>query len=68
MCFSTQTMPTAEAIKEAIHIQHMLSKIFRRRVSGTTTIWEDNQSCIAYSHNALVSEKTKHVDLLYHFV
>jgi hypothetical protein len=46
----------------------MLSEIFSRRVSGTTTIWEDNHSCIAYSQNALVSEKTKHIDLKYHFV
>jgi len=58
----------ADATKEAIHIRQMLSEIFSRPVSGTTTIWEDNQSCIAYSQNALVSEKTKHIDLKYHFV
>jgi hypothetical protein len=46
----------------------MLFEIFSRPVSGTTTTWEDNESCITYSLNALVSEKTKHVDLLYHFV
>jgi hypothetical protein len=46
----------------------MLSEIFYRPVNGTTTIREDNQSCIAYSHNALVSEKTKHIDLKYHFL
>jgi hypothetical protein len=46
----------------------MLSEIFSRPISGTTTIWEDNQRCIAYSHNALVSEKTKHIDLKYHFM
>jgi kynurenine formamidase len=46
----------------------MVSEIFSRPFSGTTTIWEDNQSCIAYSQNALVSEKTKHIDMKYHFV
>jgi hypothetical protein len=46
----------------------MLSEIFSRPVNGTTTIWEDNHSCIAYSQNALVSEKTKHIDLKYQFV
>jgi hypothetical protein len=46
----------------------MLSEIFSRPVSGTTTIKEDNQSCIAYSPNALVSEKTKHIDLKCRFV
>jgi hypothetical protein len=51
-----------------MHIQQMLSEIFSRQVSGTTTILEDKQSCIAYSHNVLVSEKTKYIDLKYHFV
>jgi kynurenine formamidase len=46
----------------------MVSDIFCRPVTGTTTIWEDNQSCIAYSQKALVSEKTKHIDMKYHFV
>jgi hypothetical protein len=55
----------ADAIKEAIHIRQMLSEIFSRPVSGTTIMWEDNQKCIAYSHNAPVSEKTKHIELKY---
>jgi hypothetical protein len=46
----------------------MLSDIFSGHVSGTTNIWEDNHSCIAYSQNVSVSEKTKHIDLKYHFV
>jgi hypothetical protein len=31
-------------------------------------IWEDNQSAIAYSRNALVNEKTKHIGLKWHFL
>jgi hypothetical protein len=58
----------ADATKEAIHIRHMLLEIFSRHVSETTTIWEDNQSYIACSHNARVSEKTKHIDLKCHFL
>jgi hypothetical protein len=57
-----------DAAKEAIHIQQMLSEILCRPVSETTTISEENQSRIAYSQNALVSEKTKHIDMKYHFV
>jgi hypothetical protein len=34
----------------------------------TETIWEDNQSAIAYSHNALVNEKAKHIGLKWHFL
>jgi hypothetical protein len=37
-------------------------------ITETTTIWEDNQSAIAYSQNALVSEKTKHIGLKWHFL
>jgi kynurenine formamidase len=43
-------------------------EVFIQPVSGTTTIWEDNRSCLAYSKNTLVIEKTKHIDLKYHFV
>jgi hypothetical protein len=40
-----------------------MGEIVDESVDGTTTIWEDNQSAIAYSHNTLVSEKTKHINL-----
>jgi hypothetical protein len=45
-----------------------MGEIFDELINGTTTIWEDNQSAIAYSQNALVSEKTKHIDLKWHFL
>jgi hypothetical protein len=43
-------------------------EIFNAPITETTTIWEDNQSAIAYSHNALVSEKTKHIGMKWHFL
>jgi hypothetical protein len=45
-----------------------MGEIFNAPITETTTIWEDNQSTIAYSHNALVSEKTKHIGLKWHFL
>jgi hypothetical protein len=45
-----------------------MGEIFDEPINGTTTIWEDNHSAIAYSQNALVSEKTKHIDLKWHFL
>jgi hypothetical protein len=45
-----------------------MGDIFDEPINGTTTIWEDNQSAIAYSQNALVSENTKHIDLKWHFL
>jgi hypothetical protein len=46
----------------------MQSEIFSPPVNGTTTISEDNHSCIVYTQNVLVRETTKHIDLNYHFV
>jgi hypothetical protein len=43
-----------------------MGEIFNAPITETTTIWEDNQSAIEYSHNALVSEKTKHIGLRWH--
>jgi hypothetical protein len=40
-----------------------MEEIFNSPITETTTIWEDNQSAIAYSLNALVSEKTKHIGM-----
>jgi hypothetical protein len=45
-----------------------VGEIFAEPIFGTTIIGEDNQSAIAYSQNALVSEKTKHIGLKWHFL
>jgi hypothetical protein len=45
-----------------------MGEIFNAPITETTTIWEDNQSAIAYSQNALGSEKTKHIGLKWHFI
>jgi hypothetical protein len=45
-----------------------MGEIFNAPITGTTTIWEENQSAIAYFQNALVSEKTKHIGLKWNFL
>jgi KUP system potassium uptake protein len=57
-----------DATKEGLHLRQLMGEIFNVPITETTTIWEDNQSAIAYSQNALVSEKTKHVGLKCHFL
>jgi hypothetical protein len=57
----------AYATNAGLHLGRLMGEIFDEPIDETTTIWEDNQSAIAYSHNALVSEKTKHIDLKWHF-
>jgi hypothetical protein len=58
-----------DATKEGLHLRLLMGEIFNAPITETTTaIWEDNQSAIAYSHNALVNEKTKHIDMKWHFL
>jgi hypothetical protein len=45
-----------------------MGKIFNAPITETNTIWEDNQSAIEYSQNALVSEKPKHIGVKWHFL
>jgi KUP system potassium uptake protein len=58
----------ADATKEGLHLRQLMWEIFNAPITETTTIWEDNQSAIAYYQNALVSEKTKHTGLKWHFL
>jgi KUP system potassium uptake protein len=44
-----------------------MGEIFNAPITEATTIWEDNQSAIADSQNALVSEKTNHIGMKWHF-
>jgi hypothetical protein len=50
----------AGATKEGLHLRQLMGEIFNPPITETTPSW-DSQSAIAYSHNALVIEKTKHV-------
>jgi hypothetical protein len=59
---------TADATNEGLHLRQLMGEIFNSPITETTTIWEDNQNAIAYSQNALVSEKTKHIGLKWHFL
>jgi hypothetical protein len=57
----------ADATMEGLHLRQLMEEIFSAPITGTTTIGEDNQSAIAYSQNTLISEKTKHIGMRWHF-
>jgi hypothetical protein len=44
-------------------MRQLMGEIFNAPITETTTIWEENQRAIVYSHNALVNEKTKHIGM-----
>jgi hypothetical protein len=59
----------ADATKEGLHLRQLMGEIFDATITETTTILKDNnQSAISGSHNALVSEKTKHIGLKWHLL
>ena len=58
-------MALTQATKEAIWLQSLLSEL--GFAQGVTTIYEDNQSCIALAKNPVHHARTKHIDVQYHF-
>lgn len=57
----------AEASQEAVCIRRLLAA-FEGKMKGTSTIFEDNQSCLKLVYNKKISNRTKHVDTKYHYV
>jgi hypothetical protein len=56
----------ASATKEAVWLQRLLRELGTDQES--VTIFEDNQGAIALASNAVVNQRSKHIDVRYHFV
>jgi len=63
-------MALCEAAKEAVHLRWLLQDIDPvYKASGKPAIiFEDNQACIALASNPVLHERTKHIDMRYHFI
>jgi hypothetical protein len=59
-------MAITHATKEAIWSRAFLKELGFPQ--GTTTIYEDNQSCIALAKNPIHHGRTKHIDIQHHFI
>jgi hypothetical protein len=59
-------MALADATTRLIWIRNILEEIGFKQ--GTTTIYEDNNSCAFIANDAGSSDRTKHIDVRYHFV
>jgi len=66
---STEAEYTAAtlATKEALWLRNLLKSLNVVQTSPTT-MYEDNQGCIALTHNLVHHERTKHFDIQAHFV
>lgn len=56
-----------EAVKEASYIKNILFELNRIQ-SEPIVLYEDNQSTIRMLKNEIISQRTKHIDIKYHFV
>jgi Reverse transcriptase (RNA-dependent DNA polymerase) len=57
----------AAAIQEVLWLRGLMEELGLFTRTGST-VYGDNQSAIAVSHNGVRSDRTKHVDVKYHFV
>ncbi len=54
-------------MKEALWLWNLLAKVFEP-ITDVTTLFSDNQSTIALTHNHQFHPRTKHIDVHYHFI
>jgi hypothetical protein len=60
-------MALSAATQEVSWLRKFLAN-FGFSLSDATVIFEDNQGCIALAKNPIAHERTKHIDIRYHFV
>ena len=60
-------MELSESAKEAMFLRYLLRDIQLTQTKPTVLL-EDNQSAIALSNSAITNNRTKHIDIKYHFV
>jgi hypothetical protein len=57
----------AAAVQEVLWLRGLMKELGLHTKTGSQ-VYGDNQSTIAISHNGVRSERTKHVDVKYHFI
>ena len=60
-------MALTEALKECLWVHHLLTELNVRHTLPIT-IHDDNQAAIALANNPVAHQRTKHMDIRYHFV
>ena len=58
---------TCSARHEVVWLRKLLSDLFYLQLD-TTCIYCDNQSCIKLSENPLFHDKSKHIEIKYHYI
>jgi hypothetical protein len=61
-------MALAAAVQESLHLTQLLSDVDSGCQSRPTVIFEDNQGTIALSKDPVNHQRSKHIDVRYHFI
>ena len=61
-------MAAYEAAREAICIRRVLMELGKYKHKRPITLNEDNQACIKLAENPCAAERTKSMDVKYHFL
>ena len=56
------------AVQEVLWLRGLIAELGLNSVSGSSIVYGDNQSAIAVSKKGVKSNRTKHVDVKYHFI
>ena len=62
----SEYIATTEAIKEDIWIKGLMKEI--KLLNGIPTVYSDSQSCVHLCKNPMFHDKTKHIEIKYHFI
>ena len=57
----------SNASREAVWLRKLLSGLFQERLE-TTVIHCDNQSCLKLTENPVFHDRSKHIEMKYHFI
>ena len=58
----------ADAAKEAMWLKSLIQEVDKNAKKEPMIIFEDNQSTIAFAKNPIQSERTKHIEVKYHYI
>lgn len=61
-------MALASTVQESMYLVHLLHGLDKNKQHTPVTIYEDNQGTIELSKNPVCRQRSKHVDIKYHFV
>ena len=58
---------SCSASSEVVRLQKLLARLFDLELEATC-IWSDNQSCVKLLENPVFHDKSKHIEIRYHYI